>query len=200
MAETSLSGRVVIADDDAHTRFLLRELCEGWGFQAEPAEDGQEAIAKIDENTRLVILDLMMPKLDGFAVLEHLRQTPRQLGAMIIPTAIGDGRQATRHRAVATITPPSLSASSIQAWVRLVPDRQRYREYSRGLGRARYRWARAPREPPRLFALCRASSAKWPRRRRRFPAAAAMVGWSRFLLRYSTSTVRSSRRRTQLPR
>ena len=71
-------GRVVIADDDAHTRNLLKELVESWGHVALMAQNGEEALAHLMAQPApdLALLDLMMPKLDGFAVLRKVRENP----------------------------------------------------------------------------------------------------------------------------
>ena len=84
-------GRILIAEDDEHTRTLLKELCESSGYQILVAEDGEQALAQLAGNPDLVLLDLMMPKLDGFKVLETLRQIPSSKDLpVILLTAIGD--------------------------------------------------------------------------------------------------------------
>ena len=67
--------RILIADDDEHTRNLLRDLCEISGYQVALACDGEEALAKVrSEPPDLLLLDVMMPRKDGFAVLKELRE------------------------------------------------------------------------------------------------------------------------------
>ncbi len=73
MAETEITGRVLIADDEAHTRTLLRDLFESWGFEVLLAEDGEATLRMLEERPSIVILDLMMPKVDGFGVLKRMR-------------------------------------------------------------------------------------------------------------------------------
>jgi diguanylate cyclase (GGDEF)-like protein len=83
--------RVLIAEDDAHTRNLVRELCEGWGFSTLCAEDGEQALALAAQPLDLALLDLMMPGIDGFEVLKRLRAESRTRDLpVIIITAIGD--------------------------------------------------------------------------------------------------------------
>lgn len=79
-------GRVVIADDDAHTRNLLKELVESWGHEALVAEDGARALEHLDAPPApdLALLDLMMPRVDGFAVLRHIRESPALRGMPVI--------------------------------------------------------------------------------------------------------------------
>ncbi|GAA0867710.1 response regulator [Brevundimonas basaltis] len=69
---------VLIAEDDRHLAALLRQTLEAEGFRVTAAEDGDEAVAKADIYAPdLIILDAMMPVLDGFAVLKHLRSASR---------------------------------------------------------------------------------------------------------------------------
>ena len=91
MTEAATSGRVLIADDDAHTRNLLRELVESWGYQALVAEDGEQALALSAQAPDLALLDIMMPKLDGFEVLKKLREAPATRDIpVILLTAAGE--------------------------------------------------------------------------------------------------------------
>jgi CheY-like chemotaxis protein len=69
---------VLIVEDDPITRMALRQLLEGEGYTCAEAEDGREAveIARL-RSPRLLLLDLMMPELDGFSVAEQLRADPK---------------------------------------------------------------------------------------------------------------------------
>lgn len=71
--------RVLVADDDQAIRQLLCTLIRREQIIADCVADGSEAIAKLEQTDYYVILlDLMMPKVDGFAVIEYLRTHPRQ--------------------------------------------------------------------------------------------------------------------------
>jgi len=73
-----MSRRILIAEDDPASRELLREILGARGYQVVEACDGREALQKIAETEPdLVLLDIQMPVLDGFAVLRQLRQNPR---------------------------------------------------------------------------------------------------------------------------
>lgn len=83
---------VLVVDDDEHTRNLLRDLCESSGFRVTQAEDGNEALSRLaSEKPDLMLLDLMMPRRDGFSVLKAVRENA-DLGQLpvIILTAMGD--------------------------------------------------------------------------------------------------------------
>ena len=62
-------SQLVVADDDATIRRLLTIHGERGGFEVISAENGEEAMAVINEDTEVVLLDLNMPKLDGFGCL-----------------------------------------------------------------------------------------------------------------------------------
>ncbi|MBM4070502.1 MAG: response regulator [Planctomycetes bacterium] len=65
---------ILVVDDDRELRHGLQTLLEKHGFRALTAEDGREAQERIDnDRPDLVIMDLMMPRLGGFPVLQHFR-------------------------------------------------------------------------------------------------------------------------------
>src|SRR5688572_28663909 len=65
--------RVLVVDDDATFRDFVVGILRACGFATEVAEDGAAAIAKLDASPPdLVLLDLCMPGVDGWGVLEHL--------------------------------------------------------------------------------------------------------------------------------
>ncbi len=67
---------VLIVEDEKSIARALQLKLEREGFEVELAGDGEQAIKKIDEGTyALVLLDLVMPKVDGFKVLEHITST-----------------------------------------------------------------------------------------------------------------------------
>ena len=72
-----MSKTILIVDDEAYIVTSLEYVMQSAGFEVAVAYDGEEALAKIDEKVPdLVILDLMMPKLDGFEVCEKIRENP----------------------------------------------------------------------------------------------------------------------------
>jgi len=75
---------ILIVDDDASMRDGLRLLLEGCGYRCVEAEDGWAALALAREQPpQCVLLDLLLPGLDGFAVARRLRADPRTLAAHI---------------------------------------------------------------------------------------------------------------------
>lgn len=66
--------RILIADDDPHIRRLISELLAAEGYQLLAAEDGEEALRVCrEEHPDLIILDIIMPKVDGMEVCRRLR-------------------------------------------------------------------------------------------------------------------------------
>ena len=78
MTAQPCSGYVLIVDDEEDTRELIRDLLEAKGFSVATAEDGQKALTAIAAVPRvcLMILDLLMPNMDGFEVLQRLAANP----------------------------------------------------------------------------------------------------------------------------
>jgi CheY-like chemotaxis protein len=69
---------ILIAEDNPINRELLRELLEMRGYAVLEACDGQEALAMVEQAPPdILLLDIGMPRLDGFAVVSKLRENPR---------------------------------------------------------------------------------------------------------------------------
>lgn len=75
-AKTTDTIRVLIADDDPPTRILLRAAISQWGYEVTEASNGEEAWAILQEPNapRLLILDWLMPKLDGISLCERIKE------------------------------------------------------------------------------------------------------------------------------
>lgn len=65
--------RVLVVDDEKPNRELLEALLTGLGHDVDMAADGAEALAKLDASHDLVMLDVMMPGIDGFEVARRIR-------------------------------------------------------------------------------------------------------------------------------
>src|SRR5215475_14461135 len=69
--------RVLIVDDDAAIRKMLVDALSLEGFHTETARDGREALGLLEDGRkRIVLLDLMMPIMDGWEVCRHLTDRP----------------------------------------------------------------------------------------------------------------------------
>ena len=78
-ADSVLQGRkVLIADDDVRNVFALASVLERHGVEVLFAENGHEAITALDDNpdVDLVLMDIMMPELDGYEAMRQIREKP----------------------------------------------------------------------------------------------------------------------------
>ncbi len=83
---------VLVVDDEAGDRELLRELLEKEGYLVLEAESGEEALRlAMEASPRLILLDVMMPDLNGYEVCRRLREEPRtRFIPVVMVTAHGD--------------------------------------------------------------------------------------------------------------
>lgn len=83
-----MPGKILVVDDDPDILDAITMILESQGYQVSTARDGIEGLATLKaENPDLMILDLMMPKMDGFAVCKEL-QDPRWSKYKDIPILI----------------------------------------------------------------------------------------------------------------
>lgn len=81
--------RVLVADDEERIRQLVTHVLRRAGFDPVEATDGQDAIEQLDaEPFEVLVLDLMMPRVDGFGVVDHLIETkPDMVERTVVMTA-----------------------------------------------------------------------------------------------------------------
>src|SRR5438093_4323591 len=81
----AVSERVLIVEDEPAARVGLEQLVKSWGFLAESAADGEEALEKITTfRPAIVITDLVMPRLDGLGLLRALQQQGADVTTLIL--------------------------------------------------------------------------------------------------------------------
>ena len=86
-----MSGSILIVDDESRMRKLIKDFLTAKGYSILEAEDGEKALEVFEQNEAkidLILLDVMMPKLDGWSVLRQIRQTSRV--PIIMLTARGE--------------------------------------------------------------------------------------------------------------
>ena len=83
--------RALICEDDAAIRALVKTVVQREGFAVDVAPDGKQGIEKMESGCYdLVILDLMMPEVDGYAVVKFLKERlPSNLKRVIVMSATG---------------------------------------------------------------------------------------------------------------
>ena len=71
--------KVLLADDDMRNVFALTSLLEEQGMEIIAAENGREALSMLDQNrdVDIVLMDIMMPEMDGYETMQHIRAEPR---------------------------------------------------------------------------------------------------------------------------
>jgi len=115
-------GLVLVVDDDASVRRLVVETLQESDLRFGEAGDGEEALAAIaGERPDAIVLDLMLPKLDGFGVLERLHADPE---LRLIPVIVLTGRRLTakerrdlRARTVSLLEKSSYSAKELRTMI-----------------------------------------------------------------------------------
>ena len=76
---------ILVADDDKHTRMLLRAVLENANYTVTTAENGEEALDVLGrEHIDLVVLDVMMPKMDGYEFTKLIRETDNALPILMV--------------------------------------------------------------------------------------------------------------------
>ena len=89
MSEGEARQKILVADDEASIRRILETRLKMVGYDVVVAEDGEEAVEVFNKtNPDLVVLDVMMPKMDGYGVTREIRRTSDV--PIIILTALGD--------------------------------------------------------------------------------------------------------------
>jgi len=87
---------VLVVDDELNQRSALAAMLEAWGYRAETAADGAEALDKLREfDAAAIVTDLMMPGMDGAELLKRLREQGNAPPAIVL-TAFGNMETAIR--------------------------------------------------------------------------------------------------------
>jgi len=76
---------ILVVDDDKHTRMLLRAILQNANYTVSTANDGVEALAVLkQEHIDLVVLDIMMPNMDGYEFTRLIRETDNALPILMV--------------------------------------------------------------------------------------------------------------------
>ena len=79
-----MQTRILVADDNAEIREILRILLTGEGYEVIEAKDGNEVLQLFDSSIDFIVLDIMMPVLDGLSVLKTMRQKGSQTPVLLL--------------------------------------------------------------------------------------------------------------------
>ncbi|MGE5459404.1 MAG: two-component system response regulator [Solirubrobacterales bacterium] len=98
--DTATATRVLVVDDEPQVVWMLRFSLEAEGYQTYSARDGRAALEEIRvHRPSVVLLDIMMPVMDGWSVLEELRSLPEAERPRVV---VVSARASLRDRAKAT--------------------------------------------------------------------------------------------------
>jgi DNA-binding response OmpR family regulator len=96
-----MAKRVLVVDDEPNIVMSLRFLMEREGFEVEVAPTGEAALQALDRGPAdLVLLDVMMPELDGFEVCQRIRSNPAWTNTRVIMLT-AKGREVERDKGLA---------------------------------------------------------------------------------------------------
>jgi two-component system chemotaxis response regulator CheY len=101
--------RLLIVDDDAFVRHLLRDLLSDEGYLFSEATNGEEAVAQVQkESPDVVLLDLLMPKMSGIQALAEIRKVMPDSRVLVISSLDSEGliQQALGAGAVGFVVKP----------------------------------------------------------------------------------------------
>jgi CheY-like chemotaxis protein len=125
--------RVLVVEDDPDQRYFISTLLKGSGYGVTTAEDGVRALRVLTAiEPNIVLLDLMMPMIDGYDVLQELREHYPSLPVLVVSGALDAKQRARDLGAVAVITKPidanellgtvrAIAALSIEDWQGRLP-------------------------------------------------------------------------------
>lgn len=117
-AVSGAMARVLIIDDDEHVLALLAEVLTAEGYEVMGALDGAAAVGAIrHQRPDVILLDLMMPVIDGWSFLELYRQLPGPHAPVIVITAAARAARRAVEGAVETVVPKPFSVDRVLSLV-----------------------------------------------------------------------------------
>lgn len=128
-------SKILIAEDNATNRELFRELLEARGYTVVEACDGPEALRMIDQaQPDILLLDIGMPVLDGFAVVRAIRENPR-VAALPVLAVTAYAMQGDRERILSSgfdgyLSKPINAKSLAEELERLLSERDAQRPHA----------------------------------------------------------------------
>jgi CheY-like chemotaxis protein len=117
----SQNNYVLIVDDDPDAREVLSDIVESLGLKVQTAEDGRIALeTAYSEPPALILLDLMMPRMDGFSTLARLRGIPgtRRVPVIVVTACGNDGRHMLMLPGVTEVVPKG--SFTVESMTRLI--------------------------------------------------------------------------------
>jgi DNA-binding response OmpR family regulator len=115
-----MDKRALICEDDPAIRSLVKTVVSRVGFTVDVAPDGGAGIEKMKQDCyELVVLDLMMPDVDGYDVIEWLKSSrPKNLSRVIVMTAASEALQKDFPEPICTLIPKPFDIETLTSAVR----------------------------------------------------------------------------------
>ena len=158
---TTAPGPILVVDDDPKIVRLVRTYLEREGFRVVEAADGRSALAAVAlEAPALVVLDLMLPEVDGLAVIRAVRRTDRTPIIVLSARSTAADRIAGLAEGADDYLPKPFSPAELVLRVQRVLERT-----ARGggeLGAARLHCATATSSSTPTATRSRSPGARWP--------------------------------------
>jgi DNA-binding response OmpR family regulator len=121
-----MPGKVLIVDDEPNIVVSLQFLMRKAGFETSVARDGDEALAEVERfRPDLVLLDVMMPRRDGYEVCQQLRSAGWTDLKIVMLTAKGREAEVTKGLGLgadAYVTKPFSTSELVETVTRLLGD------------------------------------------------------------------------------
>jgi CheY-like chemotaxis protein len=118
-------AKILVIDDDPKMLELYREILAGVGHQVVIAENGTQGLARSDRNPDLIVVDLMMPNLNGYDFLKQLRSTDAHAQTPVIAaSSLSTGESALRAGANRFLPKPFRSADLIALIDEMLPSKE----------------------------------------------------------------------------
>lgn len=122
MATPTIS--ILLVDDDLYIRDLYKEVLESEGFVVDIAVDGKEGLEKIlSQEYSLILLDVMLPQLDGIGVLANLAEEKKQHAPVLLLTNLAHDpilREADKYGALKTLIKTDITPDQLIEHVKAV--------------------------------------------------------------------------------
>ncbi|MBI5625011.1 MAG: response regulator [Elusimicrobia bacterium] len=111
-----MRDRILVVDDDAAVRRIIRRVLEPLGYEVIEIADGADAVLMVETyRPRLVLLDIHMPRLDGIAVADELSQAhPGVAVVMVTGDATEPREQLARERGAAAFLAKPFESDSLK--------------------------------------------------------------------------------------
>jgi len=99
-----MAKKILIAEDETSLLEILKNRVEQLGFKVVTARDGEETLQKYaEEKPDLILLDILMPKINGFEVLEELKVKQKSPVPVIILTNLDQAEEVERGKSLGAV-------------------------------------------------------------------------------------------------